>query len=153
MIKRSAVMGIGFVFLVIGLAGLALLLTAVVHRPASKWQFGLFDVKPPGPLQEGPGRQAGLERRQLPGPPDGIKQTPEPESQTEQVPAPQSGEASRNPPLAGSKARPGPSPEALQPVVILTADRDFGVALIRKLDSKEGAVLKLGADYRPGPAA
>jgi hypothetical protein len=41
----------------------------------------------------------------------------------------------------------------LQPVVILTADRDFGVALIRKLDSKEGAVLKLGADYRPGPAA
>jgi len=240
-IKRSAVMGIGFVFLVIGLAGLALLLTAVVHRPASKWQFGLFDVKPPGPLQEGPGRQAGLERRQLPGPPDGIKQTPEPESQTEQVPAPQSGEEPRipspavntngaspaiNPSAAESKPRPRPSPEALQPVVIrfhfdpaqkreinvaqvhlgdsisvrvrrfgqadlglhlafavpdtletgawrqwstgsrraavapihdidrivLTADRDFGVALTRKLDSKEGAVLKLGADYPAGPA-
>ncbi|MGA2025523.1 MAG: hypothetical protein ABSH17_00455 [Syntrophobacteraceae bacterium] len=224
MIKRSAVVGIGFALLVIGLAGMVLLQTDVLYRPESKGQFGLPDVKPPGPSQEGPGTQAGLERRQLPGTPDGIKQTPEPGSQAEQVPAPQSGEAPRNPPLAGSKARPRPSPEALQPVVIrfhfdpaqereinvaqvhlgdsisvrvrrlgqaylglylafaiphtletpawrqwstgsrraavapirdidridLTADRDFGVALIRKLDSKEGAVLRLGADYPAG---
>ena len=240
MIKRSAVMGIGFISLLIGLAGLALLLTAVVHRPAPKGQLGLVDVKPPGPSQEGPGRPAGLERRELPGPPDGIKQTQEPGSQTEQVPAPQSGEGPRtpsppahtdgasqatNPSLAGSKARPHRSPEAVRPVVIrfhfdpaqkreinvaqvhlgdsisvrvrrfgqadlglhlafavpatletgawrqwstgfrraavapihdidriaLTADRDFGVALTRQLDSKEGAVLKLGADYPAGP--
>jgi hypothetical protein len=216
-----------FFLLVIGLAGLALLQTEGVYRPESKGQFGLPDVKPPGPSQEGPGTQAGVERRPLPVMPDGIKQTPEPGSQTEQVPAPQSGEAPRNPPLAGSNARPRPSPEALQTVVIrfhfdpaqereinvaqvhlgdsisvrvrrfgqadlglhlafavpdtletgawrqwstgsrraavapihdidriaLTADRDFGVALIRKLDSKEGAVLKLGADFPAGPAA
>jgi hypothetical protein len=37
--------------------------------------------------------------------------------------------------------------------IALTAERDFGVALTRKLNSKEGAVLKLGADYHPGPAA
>ena len=296
MVKRSAVMGIGFVFLVIGLAGLALLQTTVVYRPESKGQFGLVDVKPPGPSQEGPGTPAGLELRQLPEPSDSIKQTPEPGSQTEQVPAPQSGEGprtpsaavhtdgapgainprsagngvdeqrltsgdqaaekaisvpqagkgerrypeqgqaglqgtakpgagtTRNPSLAGSKARLHPSPEALQPVVIrfhfdpaerreinvarvhfgdsisvrvrrfgqselglhltfavpdtletgawrgwsagsrrafvapiqdvdridLTADGDLGVALTRKLDSKEGAVLKLGADYPRG---
>ncbi len=36
--------------------------------------------------------------------------------------------------------------------IALTADRDFGVALTRKLDSKEGAVLKLGADYPHGRA-
>ncbi len=224
MIKRSAVMGIGFFLLVIGLAGLVLLKTDVLYRPASKGQSGLLDVKPPDPSQEGPGTQAGLERRELPGTPEGVKQTPEPGSQTEQVPAPQSGEAPLNPPPAGSTARPRPSPEGLKPVVIrfhfdpaqgreinvaqvhlgdsisvkvrrlgqvdlglylafaipntletgawrqwstgsrraavapihdidrivLTADRDFGVALIRKLDSKEGAVLKLGADYPVG---
>ena len=97
MIKRSAVMGIGVAFLVIGPAGLALLQTPVVYRPASKEQFGLHDVKPPGPSPEGPGRQAGLEVRQVPGLPGGTKQTPETGNQTEQVPAPQSGEGPRIP--------------------------------------------------------
>ncbi len=276
MIKRSAVMGFGFVVLVIGLAGLALLRTEVVDRPASKGQPGSIEVKPQAPSQEGPGTQADLERRQLPEPADSINQTPKPGSQTEQVPSPQSGainprsarngvggqgltsgdlaaekaipvpqadkgeeqgqtgpqgtakpgaETTPNPSLAVSKAPPRPSPEALQPVVIrfhfdpaekreinvaqvhlgdsisvrvrrsgqanlgihlaftipdtletnawrewsagsrrtfvvpihdidriaLTADRDFGLALTRKLDSKEGAVFKLGADYPPGP--
>jgi hypothetical protein len=36
--------------------------------------------------------------------------------------------------------------------IALTAGRGFGVALTGKLDSKEGAVLKLGADYPHGPA-
>ncbi|MGA2938284.1 MAG: hypothetical protein ABSF52_14445 [Syntrophobacteraceae bacterium] len=294
MIKRSAVMGIGLVLLVICMAGLALWQTEVVYRPASKGQIGPLDVKPQVPSQEGSGSQAGLERRELPGPADGINQTPGPGSQTEHVPAPQSvegprtprpavpagdasgtinqrsagngvgeqglksgdlaaekailvpqavkgeeqgqtgpqgtagpgAETTRNPSLALSKAPSRPSPEALQPVVIrfhfdpaekreinvaqvhlgdsislrvqrlgqanlglhlaftvpdtfetdawrewstgpkrtfvapiqdndriaLTADRDFGVALTRKLDSKEGAVLKLGTNYPHGPA-
>jgi hypothetical protein len=295
-IKRSAVIGIGFVFLVIGLAGLALLKTDVAYWPAFKRQLGLLDVKPPSPSQEGPGQPAGLEHRQLPEPAESIRQTPEPGSKTEQVPAPQSEgeprtpgpavnsggasgaigprsagieagekrltpgdlatekaipvpqagkgerrypeqvqagrqgtakpdlETTPNPSLDGSKARPHHSSEALQPVVIrfhfdpakkreisvalvhlgdsisvrvrrlgladlglhlafavpdtietdawrewsvgsrraavapihdtdriaLTADSDFGVAVTRKLDSKEGAVLKLGADYPEG---
>ena len=34
--------------------------------------------------------------------------------------------------------------------ISLTADGYFGTALTKELDSKEGAVLKLGADYPPG---
>ncbi len=293
MIKRSTVMGIGFVFLIIGLAGLSVLKTAMVYRPESKGQPGLLDVKPQVLSQQGSGRQADLERRQLPEPPDSIKHTPEPVGQTEQVSAPQSGEGPRTPSAAvdtggasgainpgyasngvgeqqltsvdqatekaisvqkAGKGEPGypeqgqtelqgvakpgaettpnlspagnqtwshRSPEALQPVVIrfhfdpavtreinvalvhfgdsisvrvrrsgqanlglhlafavpdtletdawrgwsagsrravvapiqdvdriaLSADRGFGIALTRKLDSKEGVVLKLGADY------
>ncbi len=230
MIKRGALIGIGFVLLVIGLAGLALLQAGVINLPASKDQLSLLEVKPPGSTPEGSGRQADLERRQLPGAPESMKQTPEPGSRTAQVPAatPQSSEGpqtTRNPSVAGgSEARCHPSSEALRPVVIrfhfdpaakreidvarvhfgdlisvkvrrfgqadlrlhlafavpdtvetgawrgwsagsrrvvvipiqdtdrisLTADRDFGVVLTRDLDSKKGAILKLGADYPPG---
>ncbi len=299
MIKRYAVIGIGFALLVIGLACLALLPTGVIYLRASKDQRSLFEVKPPNLTPEGPGRQAGLERRQLPEPLESMQQTSGPGSQTAQVqvPAPQSSEGPRTPsspantavasgeitpgsaergvgeqplpssPLATEKpiavpqpgkgehlysrqdkpgqtgtptrgarttgnpsvagvreARSHPSSEALRPVVIrfhfdpaakreidvarvhfgdsisvkvrrfgqedirlhlvfavpntvdtdvwrgwsvgsrravvvqiqgmdrisLTADRDFGVVLTRELDSKKGAVLKLGADCPPG---
>ncbi len=296
MIKRSAVMGIGFVLLVIGLAGLTLLQKTVVYGPESKVQRGLLDIKPQVPSQEGSGRQTDLERRQLPELSDSIKHTPETASLTGQVPTPLSGEGPLKPGAgsdtggasgainprhisngvgeqqstsgdqaperaisiqqagkdersspeqgqaelqvtakpgaettqdslpSGSKARSHRSPDALQPVAIrfhfdpalkreidvavvhfgdsvsvrvrrsgqadlglhlafvvpdtletdtwrgwstgprravvapiqyidridLSAARGFGVALTRKLDSKEGAVLKLGADYSRG---
>ena len=224
MVKRGAVIGIGFFLLGVGLTSLVLMKMEGVYRPASKGQPDLHDVKPPAPSQQEPGTQPGFELRPLPVTPDSIKQTPEPGSQTEQSPAPQSVEEPKNPPLAETKSQPRPSPEALPPVVIrfrfdpaqqreinvaqvhlgdsisvrvrrrglanlglhlafavpdtletdawrqwstgarraavapihdtdrivLTADGDFGVALIKKLDSNEGAVLRLGADYPAG---
>ncbi len=99
MIKRYAVIGIGFALLVIGLACLALLPTGVIYLRASKDQRSLFEVKPPNLTPEGPGRQAGLERRQLPEPLESMQQTSGPGSQTAQVqvPAPQSSEGPRTP--------------------------------------------------------
>ncbi len=52
----------------------------------------------------------------------------------------------------------GPRRSVIVPIkdvdrIALTAQGDFGAALRSKLDSKEGAVLKLGADYPRGPRA
>ena len=229
-------MGIGFVLLVIGLAGLSLLQTAVVYRPESKGQSGLLDVRPQAPRRRVPAgrpalsegsflsRRTASNRLRNPGvKPSRSRRLNPGRGSGHRAPAVDTGGASEaiNPSLAGSKARPHPSPEALQPVVIrfhfdpaqkreinvaqvhfgdsisvrvrrlgqanlglhlafavpdtletdawrgwsagsrravvapiqdvdriaLSADRDFGIALTRKLDSKEGAVLKLGADY------
>ena len=282
MIRRNAVIGIGFVFLVIGLAGLVLLQTEVIYPPASKGQIGSIEAEPGGSSG-----QAGLERRKLPGPPESPNQTPEPAGQTDQsqppasqsreglptpstnadtagesgamIPHPAEREGGEQPPSSalpgtekpipapqagtgeslysrqdqpgqpgttsrGTEATRKPSPKALEPVVIrfrfdpaakreinvarvhfgdsvsvkvrrfgqadlrlylafavpnivqtrawqgwsagtrrevtapildtdrisLTADGYFGTALTKELDSKEGAVLKLGADYPPG---
>jgi hypothetical protein len=239
-IKRNTVMGIGFVLLLIGLAGLALLQTDLVppflkggrgdfYRPESQGQPGLPDIKPPVPSQQGPDTRAGLERRQLPEPPDGIEKTPGPASETAEA-GTQRPVVDRSGSDAETKPSPlppiPPSPPKSLPVVMrfhfdpvqkreinvaqvhlgdsisvrvqrlgqadhglhlafavpdtietpawrgwsagsrravvapiqdvdrisLSAEGDFGAALTRQLDSKEGAVLKLGADYprRPG---
>ena len=52
-IRRNAVIGIGFVFLVIGLAGLVLLQTEVIYPPASKGQIGSIEAEPGGSERAG----------------------------------------------------------------------------------------------------
>gem|GEM_PF-6671195 len=140
MVKRGAVIGIGFFLLGVGLTSLVLMKMEGVYRPASKGQPDLHDVKPPAPSQQEPGTQPGFELRPLPVTPDSIKQTPEPGSQTVQSPAPQSVEEPKNPPLAETKSQPRPSPEALPPVVIRfrfdpAQQREINVAQVHLGDS------------------
>jgi hypothetical protein len=108
-IKRGVIIGIGTVFLVIGLTGLGLLQTGVIYPPASTGPASLPEIKQ---LEQTPGsaRSQAEQAVQQPSPAQGGQQAQSGTTPSEK-PAPQEGKGSEQAKAAPEKAG-GPGPQA-----------------------------------------